>query len=202
MPSLIDQLKFQPVDPVITAHSNAAGRNSGQETEDGEFRHSIARLLSVRPGRHQIPGGIPTKGASAGQIFCRIVTIFYQKTECYGNSCQYDIHQCALLHVEPPFFMAFFPKSKLSSSCLPNAFPHPLFCLLQAYLCAQRTLMSIQKPQCQRPFQPSIQIMIQYSSVMEKFFIIAMKPGRFPGFLSADGHRCGIYPAAFFNKLR
>ena len=36
---------------------------------------------------------------------------------------------------------------------------------------------------------------------MEKFFIIAMKPGGFPGFLSADGHRCGIYTAAFFNKL-
>ena len=143
MPSLIDQLKFQPVDPVITAHSNAAGRNPGQETEDGEFRHSIARLLSVRPGRHQIPGGISTKGASAGQIFCRIVTIFYQKTECYGNSCQYDIHQCALLHVEPPFFMAFFPKSRLSSSCLPDAVTHPLSGLLQAYLCAQHALMRI-----------------------------------------------------------
>lgn len=122
------------------------------------------------PAAHQIPGGIPTKGASAGQIFCRIVTIFYQKTECYGNSCQYDIHQCALLHVEPPFFMAFFPKSKLSSSCLPDAVTHPLSGLLQAYLCAQRTLMSIQKPQCQRPFQPSIQIMIQYSSVIGKIF--------------------------------
>ena len=97
--------------------------------------------------------------------------------------------------------MAFFPKSKLSSSCLPDAVTHPLSGLLPAYLCAQRTLMSIQKPQCQRPFQPSIQIMIQYSSVMEKFFIIAMKPGGFPGFLSADGHRCGIYTAAFFNKL-
>ena len=111
MPSLIDQLKFQPVDPVITAHSNAAGRNPGQETEDGEFRHSIARLLSVRTSHHwKAPGGIPTKGASAGQIFCRIVTIFYQKTECYGNSCQYDIHQCALLHVEPPFLLPFSRK--------------------------------------------------------------------------------------------
>ena len=98
--------------------------------------------------------------------------------------------------------LGMIQASKLSSSCLPDAVTHPLSGLLQAYLCAQRTLMSIQKPQRQRPFQPSIQIMIQYSSVMEKFFIIAMKPGGFPGFLSADGHRCSIYPAAFFNKLR
>ena len=30
MPSVIDELKFQALEPVITAHSNAAGRNSGQ----------------------------------------------------------------------------------------------------------------------------------------------------------------------------
>ena len=142
--------------------------------EDGEFRHSIARLLSVG-----LPPSDPRRYSHERSV-CRADSLscshdFYQKTECYGNSCQYDIHQCALLHVEPPFFMAFFPKSKLSSSCLPDAVTHPLSGLLQAYLCAQRTLMSIQKPQCQRPFQPSIQIMIQYSSVMEKFFIIAMK---------------------------
>ena len=122
---------------------------------------------------------------------------FYQKTECYGNSCQYDIHQCALLHVEPPFFMAFFPKASYRPPA--SRMPSRIHChgLLQALPLCTAYPYEHTKPQRQRLFQPSIQIMIQYSSVMEKFFIIAMKPGGFPGFLSADGHRCSIYPAAF-----
>ena len=36
---------------------------------------------------------------------------------------------------------------------------------------------------------------------MEKFLVIAMEPGGFPGFLSADGHRCRVDFIAFLDKF-
>lgn len=197
---MIDQLKFQPVDPVITAHSNAAGRNPGQETEDGEFRHSIARLLSVRPGRHQIPGGIPTKGASAGQIFYRIVTIFTRKPNATVTAVNM-IYTSALFSMWN--LLSLWPFSKKQAIVLlPPGCRHAstVWPAAGLPLCTTCPYAHI-KPQRQRPFQPSIQIMIQYSSVMENFHY-SHETRWIPRLPLCRWSPVQYIPGSLFNKLR
>ena len=80
MASLVDQLEFQPVDPVVTTHRNTAGRDSRQEAEYGGLRHQVPRLLTIVPHRR-------SRHPPARQVSCRIGAVAHAEAESHRYEC-------------------------------------------------------------------------------------------------------------------